>query len=55
MKDDKLTSVDHGVLSDNTEFGGIGLNDLEFDGTHTATDKERVTLSDGTISCQLIN
>ena len=55
MKDDKLTSVDHGVLSDNTEFGGIGLNDLEFDGTHTATDKESVTLSHGAISYQSVN
>ena len=33
------------VLCDNTELRRIGLDDLEFNGPHTAANEESVTLS----------
>jgi len=43
------TSMDYGILSDNTIFGRIGLHDFEFDGPHTTANKKCVTLTNGTV------
>ena len=45
------TGVDDGVLSNNTVFCRVGLNDLELDSTHAATDKESVALANGAVCC----
>jgi hypothetical protein len=47
-----LTDVDDGVLCDNTKLSGIRLNHFEFDGTHSAADKESISFSYWSIRLQ---
>ena len=44
-----LTSVDDGILSDDTEFSWVSLDDLEFNGPHSTANEESVTLADRAI------
>lgn len=39
-------------LAYNAIIGGIRLNDLEFHGSHATTDKEQITLANGSVSVQ---
>lgn len=43
------TGVNDGVLGNDTVLGRIGFHDLKLHGPHSTTDKERVTLADGSI------
>ena len=47
------TSVDHRILGCYTELGQIGLNDLEFDGTHATTNEECITFVNGVVCWNL--
>jgi hypothetical protein len=42
--------MDHSILCDDTELRRIGLNDLEFDRSHTTADKECISLPDRSVS-----
>jgi hypothetical protein len=41
--------VDDSVLSNYTEFGGVGFDDFELDGTHAATDEEGIAFADRSV------
>ena len=49
-----LTSMDDGILSNYTEFCRIGLNNLEFDGTHTTTDEKSIPFANGSVCCNAV-
>eukprot|EP00967_Tisochrysis_lutea_P005976 scaffold7040_cov31-Tisochrysis_lutea.AAC.2 len=42
-------TVDDGIRSDNAILGRIRLYNLEFDSTHTSTNKEQVILAHGAV------
>ena len=46
---DILTCMDDGILRNYTEFGGVGLNDLELNSSHAPSDKESITLAHRTV------
>lgn len=49
-----LTSVDDSVRSDNAVFCWIGFQDLEFDGPHSTSDQEGISLSKWSIGFQKV-
>lgn len=46
--------MNNGILGYYTELCGVGFDDLEFDGAHTTTDEESVTLPHGSICCDAV-
>ncbi|KAJ7752355.1 hypothetical protein B0H16DRAFT_1723713 [Mycena metata] len=46
LEDKKLAGVDHGVLRNNAELGGVGFHHLELDCLHATADEEGVALAD---------
>ena len=49
MRDKIRTSVDDGILGNDTVLGRIGFNDLELHSSHPTTNEEGVALADRSI------